>query len=381
MTKVPGGALWLSIDSLLKASTGGRRTMRPCALVRRVFVPRTADTKGGNVTVVENFKGDEPDFVSKLEEAQNASERYFREVANASKITDTDWTSDEYLEQFLEEIHEAARKKKGEAMDKMVEDLGVTYQQKSIKSHLEEPFEEIFGEAPPQMWRKIVSKLKETVEEAETKMRKRFTDFAATPTQINTYSQSLLRTTYTQFQELLKDQIGDNAMHLRLKNVFDDRFKCDEQGVPRVWKPTDDIDGVYRRAVEEAEKYLSLFAKIDVPLSEFSFLGDETVSPSNLIAIPTTRQQSLREKLKRDANQAFLDAKRSIVVTMGGVPRWAYILMLILGWNEIIMVLTNPMAFLLLALCAAGTYGLWYTGMLWPVLKFSRNTLEAAARQ
>jgi hypothetical protein len=40
-------------------------------------------------------------------------------------------------------------------------------------------------------------------------------------------------------------------MLTKLRNNFEERFRYDENGVPRVWKAEDDIDGVFQKAREE----------------------------------------------------------------------------------------------------------------------------------
>lgn len=34
-------------------------------------------------------------------------------------------------------------------------------------------------------------------------------------------------------------------------NRFEDKFRYDESGVPRIWKPSDDIDGIFKSAREQ----------------------------------------------------------------------------------------------------------------------------------
>lgn len=37
----------------------------------------------------------------------------------------------------------------------------------------------------------------------------------------------------------------------KLRDQFEDSFRYDASGTPRVWTPNDDIDGEFRRAKEE----------------------------------------------------------------------------------------------------------------------------------
>lgn len=49
----------------------------------------------------------------------------------------------------------------------------------------------------------------------------------------------------------LDEQTSDANMLVKLKLAFEERFRYDSDGVPRVWKPTDDIDGLFKKAKDE----------------------------------------------------------------------------------------------------------------------------------
>jgi hypothetical protein len=44
------------------------------------------------------------------------------------------------------------------------------------------------------------------------------------------------------------EQTADAAILGKLRAFFEERFRYDEHGVPRVWKPDDDIDGAFKSA-------------------------------------------------------------------------------------------------------------------------------------
>ena len=47
------------------------------------------------------------------------------------------------------------------------------------------------------------------------------------------------------------EQTADTVFLGKLRNYFEERFRYDEAGTPRVWKPDDDIDGAFRKAKEQ----------------------------------------------------------------------------------------------------------------------------------
>ena len=54
---------------------------------------------------------------------------------------------------------------------------------------------------------------------------------------------------------LLAEQTAEPVILRKLRNHFEEQFGYDEQGVPRVWKPDDDIDGAFKKAKEQVQGF------------------------------------------------------------------------------------------------------------------------------
>lgn len=65
---------------------------------------------------------------------------------------------------------------------------------------------------------------------------------------------------------------------------------------------------------------------------------------------------SLESRFKRDADAAFVEAKRSMVSSVSQVPVWMYGALAVLGWNEAMAVLFNPLYFAMILILAASGY-------------------------
>lgn len=70
--------------------------------------------------------------------------------------------------------------------------------------------------------------------------------------------------------------------------------------------------------------------------------------------VAPSRRKALKERFKKEADVFFVEAKRSMVSTTSKIPPWFMFLTLILGWNEIVMFLRNPLFFSMLFLLLAG---------------------------
>ena len=68
----------------------------------------------------------------------------------------------------------------------------------------------------------------------------------------NTTSLATLRKRAWQALRAKVDEHTSDAVFIgKMRAYFEERFRYDEHGVPRVWKPEDDIDGAFRKAKEQ----------------------------------------------------------------------------------------------------------------------------------
>jgi len=49
----------------------------------------------------------------------------------------------------------------------------------------------------------------------------------------------------------IDEQTADAVILNKLRNHFEERFRYDDEGMPRVWKPEDDIDSAFKKAKEQ----------------------------------------------------------------------------------------------------------------------------------
>jgi protein SEY1 len=61
---------------------------------------------------------------------------------------------------------------------------------------------------------------------------------------------------------------------------------------------------------------------------------------------------------------------------MSNIPAWFYVLLLVLGWNELMAVIRNPIWILLFALMAGGGYLVVQAGLVGPLMKIGNAVVE-----
>ncbi|KKA19276.1 Protein sey1 [Rasamsonia emersonii CBS 393.64] len=203
----------------------------------------------------------------------------------------------------------------------------------------------------------------------------------------------------------IEEEMMEGNLLLKLRENFEDKFRYDEAGVPRIWRPTDDIEGVYTRARESTLALIPLLSRFRLaetnappPLDRWVGHTPSSATPADeedLVPIggvdedegksleeETTllsdaKRQDLTVRFKKAADGVYVEAKRSAIGGMTQVPLYFYGLLLALGWNEIWAVLRNPAYFFLLFVCAVCAYVIYQLNLWGPIMKM----LDAASRQ
>jgi protein SEY1 len=160
----------------------------------------------------------------------------------------------------------------------------------------------------------------------------------------------------------IKEIIGTASTFLmRMAKRFDDKFRFDDRGVPRHFGPDEDLESLFMEARDEGEKLIDILAEIKLkgtlPRMRASCrdLDRELLNPT---VFESHTQLELREKLRRQAGAVFVEAKRAqeAAKITTKIPVWLFALLVILGWNEIMMVLSNPLLLVLTVLIVPVVY-------------------------
>ena len=82
--------------------------------------------------------------------------------------------------------------------------------------------------------------------------------------------------------------------------------------------------------------------------SEPSDLNGETEEfdfESTLTIFSETKALDISNRFRRDADAYYVEAKRSTVSGIAQIPYWMYVVLVVLGWNEAMAILFNPLYF------------------------------------
>lgn len=215
------------------------------------------------------------------------------------------------------------------------------------------------------LWDRIWKAFVAVVDEAETRFVDRAKSFDASEEEVQVGLWRLRRKSWVGLRERIEEEVMEGNILLKLRENFEDKFRYDEAGVPRIWRPTDDIEGIYTKARESTLTLIPLLSRFRLsstyaPPDLVSFIGpqppgveasdEEDLTPiggidehegksleEEMTVLSESKRQDLVVRFKKTADGVYVEAKRSAIGSIAQIPIYFYGLLLALGWNEIWM--------------------------------------------
>ncbi|KAL8713640.1 MAG: hypothetical protein Q9225_006732 [Loekoesia sp. 1 TL-2023] len=267
------------------------------------------------------------------------------------------------------------------------------------------------GDKPTEkeIWDRIWGVFEKTVKEAERRFTDRARSFDASADEVDVGIWRLRRKSWGVLRAKIDEEMMEGNLLLKLRENFEDKFRYDEAGVPRIWRPTDDIDGIYTKARESTLTLIPLLSRFQSantseppPLDDWIGNVPPSVTPADeedmtpiggvdedegksleeeMTILSDAKKQDITVRFKKTADGVYVEAKRSAIGGMTQVPLYFYGLLLALGWNEIVAVLRNPVYFLFLIVLGVGAY-VTYTLNLWgPMYQMANAASQQALEE
>lgn len=223
------------------------------------------------------------------------------------------------------------------------------------------------GSKPPvekDLWDRIWNVFTSVVKEAEARFLERAGSFDASEEEKQVGLWRLRRKSWGVLRAKTDEEVMEGNILLKLRENFEDKFRYDEAGVPRIWRPTDDIEGAYTKARESTLTLIPLLSRFRLaetfappPLSAWIGPAPTNVTPDDeedltpiggvdeedgksieeeMTILSEAKRQDLVVRFKKTADGVYVEAKRSAIGGVAQVPLYFYGLLLALGWNEIV---------------------------------------------
>ena len=215
-----------------------------------------------------------------------------------------------------------------------------------------------------EIWDRIWRVFVRIVTEAERRFSDRAKSFDANADEVDVGTWRLRRKSWGVLRAKIDEEMMEGNLLLKLRENFEDRFRYDEAGVPRIWRPTDDIEGIYTKARESTLTLIPLLSRFQSsktssppPLDDWIGATPPTATPDDeedlapiggideedgksledeMTILSETRRQDVTVRFKKAADGLYVEAKRSAIGGITQVPLYFYGLLLALGWNEIL---------------------------------------------
>ncbi|PWZ03424.1 root hair defective 3 GTP-binding protein [Testicularia cyperi] len=325
------------------------------------------------------------DFGQVVGSERKAAQTKFSVAARAVLLPDTDWTVDEEEAQLEQEIQSIADTMRVEETKKMVAQI-----ERNFKRSIAEPVEMALNKPRPDMWDRVLSAFKDALAQAESTYLRKAASFNCTEHENQAALVALRRKSWLSLRAKIDEQTTDSVIASKLRNSFEDRFRYDDAGVPRVWKPEDDIDGAFRKARDETLALIPLYAKIaptdasltvelpstsdDAELQAAVDRGEEEEFDflSTLQVFSEARKEEIGSRFRKEADAYYVEAKRSTVSSIAQIPLWMYGVLAVLGWNEFMAVISSPVYFAFLLVLIASAYIVWRLNLSGPLMSVTK---------
>ncbi|ODV88037.1 hypothetical protein CANARDRAFT_26197 [[Candida] arabinofermentans NRRL YB-2248] len=197
---------------------------------------------------------------------------------------------------------------------------------------------------------------------------------------------------WIKFRNVIHDFVSEDTVSRILRNKFEDAFRYNEEGLPRLWKSSVEVDEQFSAAKSKTVALLPIFSvaylsaagqeiipDIDIAHEDDydDDFEDEVSNPHFFAHLLNSKQQSnISNKLKKEMDAIYIEAKRSIISNTTSIPIYMYALLVLLGWNEFMAVLRNPLLFAMVIILSTGFYFAYNTQMLGPIVSIVQAMFE-----
>ncbi|BEI94567.1 uncharacterized protein CcaverHIS019_0701390 [Cutaneotrichosporon cavernicola] len=327
------------------------------------------------------------DFAEVVSRCTRDARKSFLAVAKESTIEGSGWEYEQELALLDDSLKSIADKSRADETKKMVNGI-----ERTVKRQLYEPVEIALSKPSPTMWDKVLSTYRDVTRSAEQSYLKKAKAYDCTEEENEVALRSLATRSWLALHHKLEEQTADPVVLSTLRDNFEQRFRYDEHGVPRVWRPEDDLEGAFKTARDETLTLLPLFAKVKpkdeellpklpVPDATETDSDPENFDPETaFVLVKPSRLSQLEARFKREADAAYVEAKRSMVSSVSQIPLWIYGALVVLGWNEAMAVLFNPLYFAMLLVAAASAYLVLQLGLAGPIFQVTRTVANEVKR-
>eukprot|EP01119_Soliformovum_irregulare_P011576 TRINITY_DN2914_c0_g1_i1.p1 TRINITY_DN2914_c0_g1~~TRINITY_DN2914_c0_g1_i1.p1 ORF type:complete len:755 (-),score=268.17 TRINITY_DN2914_c0_g1_i1:49-2313(-) len=304
------------------------------------------------------------EFGKLKEEVVNATLKYFRDIAQGSLLSGSNWSYEQEERELVQIINKQIAVVKKVQLEKLMKEIKTQFNTTVLK-----PLDKILENPVPEMWSQIRDNFKAGKEKLSQFLQDRLQGYELSEEETVERLEELQMNSFTQ----LKEKFQEKAKYLPflMSKKFEQLFNLDENQLPRRWKPTDDIKSFFLTAREKTESLLEQFSllRLQDEHDSLKYLDNSTSDVDDKFVILTRDEaQVIKDKFYKDTQSNYLQALRDQenVNSVSSIPAFVIILILILGFDEFWAILTSPLLLILTVMLGGGFYVVYMMNMLGP---------------
>ncbi|KAI3455853.1 hypothetical protein Pfo_012516 [Paulownia fortunei] len=326
-------------------------------------------------TRLEQFLGRGEGFAASVRTCQQSSMLEFDQGCSDAAIELANWDASKVREKLHRDIETHASLVRSEKLSEVLAEY-----EKRLSASLIEPVESLFDAGGIDTWASIRSLLKRESDVAASAFSSAIAGFELDQATVNKMVHNLKEYARKLVERKSREEAG--KVLIRMKDRFATVFNHDKDSMPRVWTGKEDIRAITKEARCESLKLLSTVAVVrldertdTVENVLFSALMDRTdpipsqkrgigvsgdplasstweeVPPEKTLITPV-QCKALWKQFKAETEYTVTQAISAQEAYMRGnnwlPPPWAILAMIVLGFNEFMLLLRNPLYLLVL---------------------------------
>ncbi|KAL0480835.1 3 TM domain-containing transmembrane protein, partial [Acrasis kona] len=316
-----------------------------------------ATAKGGILT----------DFTDAINLIRSKIDEFFIDGAKNTMYPGENWNFQTQLDTLHEEVNRFVSQARKDQLQMLLSDETQTITE-SVQSNISP----LLHHPTPDMWIHIREQLQTILRDVEDYLTNTLKKgFESSDAELQEYKEKIRRNA----NQVVYAKIKDSANHLSLKmyKKFEDGFRF-ENGVPKVFRSIEEITNRYQTSLNHSLQLLDLFflcriepsmddhhldLNVDIDIEGLPF---PELDPQQQELILLNQESCLRlfENFSLKCQSSLKDAQTNFLAQQArraNIPMWIFPILLVLGWNEFMYILSRPL--LLIVLLLLGLVFFW----------------------
>lgn len=188
--------------------------------------------------------------------------------------------------------------------------------------------------------------------------------------------------------QTIKSLINKDTIGNIMKDRFEDKFRYDESGRPKMYTGTIDLEKNFTIGKSAGLLALEWLSTINVNIPETTVdlvdvdeSDDEEAESNAAQVIKESDKSVIEKKFKREIDAQFIEAKRAMLQKQSAIPYYLYPVLLILAWPHIMTLLRNPFLLTFTFMIGGSIYFLYATNMIGPAKVVATRMIDEVVLQ